>query len=269
MDTGALVVPTTLPYASEAAAAQRTADPQVSRQTQVNWISTVAHELRSPLSALLATSEILDTDLEDLDRQQVRAAVTAIRRGATWLQGMTENLLSAAAISERQFRLAPSTISLLETIDEARGIVGPIVRSRAQPLRILSRGTVPMVWADRRRICQILINLITNSSKYSPAGTTIDIIVRPRQDRVRVGVADRGPGIPTGYSDRVFDPSFRLPGDVAAGTTGYGLGLAIVRSLTAAHGSPARAKRRRGGGTTIQFELRTAASHARDEGEPA
>jgi signal transduction histidine kinase len=228
------------------------------RAADLFWLSALAHDLRSPLTSLATTSELLEADLEALDHKDIRAAVGTIRRGTVWLLELAENLLAAAAINDDRLHVQPTTIALLPVIGEVEGVVQPVLAQREQRLRTLIRGEAQPVLADRRRLAQILINLVLNASKYSPARTTIDVVVWHRGHAARIAVADRGPGIPRAYRERIFEPFFRVvDGDDGGKTQGDGLGLAIVRSLVEAHGSATRVECRRGGGTRIWFELNT------------
>jgi signal transduction histidine kinase len=248
----------TLPGFAAPAAEDDVAHVQVVRAMDLFWLSALAHDLRSPLTSLATTSELLEADLEALDHKDIRAAVGTIRRGTVWLLELAENLLAAAAINDDRLNVKPTTIALLPVIDEVAGVVQPVLAQREQKLRTLIRGEAQPVIADRRRLAQILINLVLNASKYSPVRTTIDIVVWHRGNAVRIAVADRGPGIPRAYRERIFEPFFRVvDGEDDGKTQGDGLGLAIVRSLVEAHGSATRVGCRRGGGTRIWFDLKT------------
>ena len=222
------------------------------------WLSALAHDLRSPLTSLATTSEILDADLEGLNHGEIRTAVNTIRRGTVWLLELAENLLAAAAINDHRLRVELREIALEPVFEEVAALVKPILAQHGQRLRTLTRGMAQPALADRRRLVQILVNLVLNASKYAPAGSTIDILAWHRGNAVRIAVADRGPGIPRAYRDQIFEPFFRIGTRGPADTTpGDGLGLAIVRSLVEAHGSRARVNCRRGGGTRMWFELAT------------
>lgn len=235
---------------------------------QLFWLSALAHDLRSPLTSVATTSELLEADLEALDRSDIRAAVGKIRRGTVWLLELAENLLAAAAITDDRLHVALRRIALLPVIDNVQGVVAPVLAQRGQQLRTFIRGEAQPVVADRRRLVQILINLVLNASTYSPAGSAIDVIVWHHGSTVRLAVADRGPGISRADRDRIFEPFVRLiPDELGPRTRGDGLGLAIVRSLVEAHGSVTRVERRRGGGTKIWFELKTDGTSTEDVGK--
>jgi two-component system sensor histidine kinase KdpD len=218
-------------------------------------LSAVAHELRTPLTALATSSELLVEDLEVLDAEQVRRMVSTIHRGALWLQGLVENLLCAATIREGHFRIQPQPISLLDLVWEIRPVVEPLLAQKVQRLRLSSRGIIPAVSGDGRRIGQALVNLISNAGKFAGHGTPIDVMLSTQGDYVRVAVADRGPGIPPASRGQLFEPFYRAAAAAQSGKEGVGLGLAIVKSIVAAHGGRAGADNRRGGGARFWLEL--------------
>jgi two-component system sensor histidine kinase KdpD len=100
---------------------------------------------------------------------------------------------------------------------------------------------------------QVLVNLLDNAVKYTPPGSPITLAAWATEDTVIVEVADRGPGLPLGAEECIFDKFYRVPG--AAMPSGTGLGLTICRDIVAAHGGRMWAENRPGGGTAVQFTL--------------
>ena len=221
---------------------------------ELSLLSVVAHELRNPLSSLALSSQLLVEDFEVLDPEQARRMAVAVHRGATWLQGLVENLLCAVTISEGRFQILPQPISLTEVVMEIKPVVEPLLAHRGQRLRLRSPERLPDVVADGRRIGQVLVNLILNASKFSEPSTPIDVLLISSQENVRVSVADRGPGLPEG-SERLFKPFYRTAAAVRSGKEGVGLGLAIVRWIVEAHDGRVGANNRRGPGARFWFEL--------------
>jgi two-component system sensor histidine kinase KdpD len=215
----------------------------------------VAHELRGPLAAVATSAELLVADWEVLEPPQMHQMVRAVHRGTIWLQGLVENLLCAASISDGRFQIRPQPVSLLEVAEEVRPVVEPILGQRGQGLRLKSRVGRTEVRADPRRLGQVLINLILNASKFAAPQTPIDLTLTPRAQAVRVAVADRGPGLPEGSTPRLFEPFYRAASAVRSGPEGVGLGLAIVRWIVEAHGGQVGADNRPGGGARFWFDL--------------
>ena len=231
------------------AVSMRTADQQPAS------LSVVAHELRTPITALTTSSELLLADLDVLQPDQIRGMVSMLHRGALWLQCLVENLLCAATIREGHFQLQPQPIRLMDVVREVQPVVQPLLAQKAQRLRLLPRGRDVEVSADPRRIGQVLVNLISNASKFSAADTSIDVMHAVRGDVVRVTVADRGKGIPAGGGEQLFEPYCRGSEATRTGKEGMGLGLAIVKSIVEAHGGRVGSANRPGGGASFWFEL--------------
>jgi len=220
-------------------------------------LSTIAHDLRSPLAALMTTAELLVTDLDSLNGQQIRELVTTLRRGTLTLHGLLENLLCASAADAGRLAVHPEPLDLRAAVGEVQSVLAPLLQRKAQPLRLSARAGRLAVLADRRRLDQVLLNLLTNASKFSPPGRPIDISLRARGACVRLTVADRGPGLPPGPAAALFEPFTRAA--ASRRIDGTGLGLAIVRAIVAAHGGRCGAQNRQGGGACFWVELPTPA----------
>jgi two-component system sensor histidine kinase KdpD len=225
-------------------------------------LATVAHELRGPLSVLQTTSELLERDFDLLDLQQIRVMVSAMHRRTLWLRDLVENLLCAATVGDGQLRLHLRPLDLRELFDEVEVLVEPILARKQQRIRVRARTALPIVAADARRVSQVLLNLITNASKYSGTQTMIELGAVMFGGRVRVTVADRGPGVSAKAALRIFEPyerAGRTDGD------GLGIGLSVVRTIVEAHGGDVGVKKRRSGGAIFWFELSPIGGPVRSE----
>jgi len=231
-------------------------------------LTAIAHDLRGPLQSLALSAELLLETIHEpeevgvgaLDRQQVARLAATMQRQVLWLQGLVENLHAATTLQVGGFAISPHPTDLGEIVAGVQPVVLPLLRHKAQPLQLALPPALPLVRADGRRIGQVMINLLLNASKYSPAGTPITVTVS-RQDgsalqpSVRVMVADRGPGLPPGGAARLFRPYARSTEARRSGVEGMGLGLAIVNEIIVAHGGRVGATPRSGGGTCFWFEL--------------
>lgn len=215
-------------------------------------LAIVAHDLRTPLAGLAATSELLSIDVDVLDSEQIRRMASSIHHGAIWLQGLVENILCAATIRDGRLRIQPSPMNLLELVREAELVTEPLLARKKLRLKLSSRGPWRLVLVDGRRIGQVLINLIANAVKFSEEESVIGITMSAGARTVRLSVTDRGPGFPVDFGPRLFEPFYCVPG---SGKKGVGLGLAIVKWLVEAHGGRVGAENRRGGGACFWLEL--------------
>jgi two-component system, OmpR family, sensor histidine kinase KdpD len=216
-------------------------------------LSSVSHDLRTPLVSIIGSATSLasrNTPLSEQDRAQL---VQTILEESERLNRFVQNLLDMTRLGYGA--LAPNR----EWVD-LREIVGRAQRQMASALASLKiemqiQDDVPILHIDPILIEQVLVNLLDNAAKYSPAGGRIEIGARLDGDQVRVGISDEGPGIPPEAREAVFDVFYRvLAGDRQA--AGTGLGLSICRGLIEAHGGRIEALPGPGGrGTTIAFWL--------------
>jgi two-component system, OmpR family, sensor histidine kinase KdpD len=216
-------------------------------------LATLAHELRAPLHSLSASAAVLAEDLDELSPDQIRQMARAIQRRAVWLQGLTENLLCAATTERGGLSIMPELYDLRAVVEETVLVLEPILTRRGQRVE-LSLPTAPATaLVDARRFGQALANLILNASKYSDPGAPIQVTVAPAggSGRWRVTVADEGMGLPPGDVAALFEPYVR-----GADTgDGLGLGLAVVKSIAAAHNGLVGAAPREGRGAEFWIEL--------------
>ena len=224
--------------------------------TSPSLLSTMAHEIRGPLSAVALSSELLLDDLDALRPEQVRSLAQRIHRGALWMQGLIENILCDAAMREGRFDLNLETLDPMDIVRDVEELLQPLVSSRGQELRLVIDSALPAIRADRNRLVQVLVNLVLNASKFSPTATPVAIALGARNGSIRVEVTDRGCGFDAD-STALFERYFRAERARHAGVIGTGLGLAIVKAVVDAHGGSVGAENRRDGGARFWFESPT------------
>jgi PAS domain S-box-containing protein len=220
-----------------------------------HFLANIAHEFRTPLSALAASSELLLDEASELSPAELEQLLTALHLGVLNLQTLVDNLLESASIEAGRFRVYPRPTDLGEIIAEAMRTMQPLLGRRGQRLAVELPAAIPMVRADPRRVAQVLVNLLSNASKYGPDHTEIAIGATREDGWVRVTVADRGPGIPLGYREilfRRFVPPSPGADDAQYGT---GLGLSVVKAIVEAHGGQVGVKDRPKGGSIFWFTL--------------
>jgi two-component system sensor histidine kinase KdpD len=211
-------------------------------------LSSVSHDLRTPLAAITGSATTLLQDGVPLAPQQADL-VRTIQEEAERLNRLVTNLLAMTRVAGG---LEPRKewVPLEEIVGSALERLGPRLQGRIVQSRIPE--DLPLVPADPVLVEQVLVNLLENASRHTPAGTPIDIAASRDGDRVRVEVFDRGPGLAPGTEARVFEKFFRGPGAPAEGS---GLGLTICRGIVAAHGGTIEAANRPEGGASFRFTL--------------
>ena len=228
------------------------------------FLSIAAHELRTPITALKGTAQLLlrRRSRGTLDADHLADALRKLDQSADRLVELTGDLLDVARIRTGQLPLDPCPLDLAALVDTAVAQA----RTRADDghrLMLDADGDLPPVMADAGRIEQVLTNLLDNAVKYSPAGGEVAVVVRAEGAGAAVAVRDTGIGLPPGAADAIFAPFGRAANAAASRLPGMGLGLYICRSIVERHGGwIAAASAGEGRGTTVTFWLPTAGSTA-------
>jgi K+-sensing histidine kinase KdpD len=212
-------------------------------------LSALSHDLRTPLTALVGAGNALAEDR--LDPQERRDFARMVAEEAARLSHLVGNLLELTRLESGGLVAKQSP----QAIDE---VIGTVLVRLERPLQGRKVTTdvpedVPLVPFDPILIHQVLRNLLENVLRHTPPGTPVDIRVRADEEKIEVTVADRGPGVPPGHEERVFEKLYRAPG--AKGDGGVGLGLTICRAILTAHDGRIWLENREGGGALVRLTL--------------
>jgi two-component system sensor histidine kinase KdpD len=215
-------------------------------------LSSISHDLRTPLSAITgAASTLLQSDVT-IDQRNRQELLQTIQEEAEHLNRLMKNVLDMT-------RLESGAITVNKEWQPLEEIVGAVLnrlgeRLNDHPIKVNLQGNLPLIPFDSLLLEQVFMNLFDNAIKYSPKGTTLELSASESFYTVTVELADRGPGIPPGEEERIFEKFVR--GRAAGG--GVGLGLAICRTIINAHGGKIWAENREGGGAVFRFTLSAA-----------
>jgi signal transduction histidine kinase len=233
----------------------------ISRHAELNRLReqllySVAHELRGPLTVLDNALEILYDDFGQIAADEFRAVVAAARRTANRMRLLMEDLLSAGSIQSGHFVVAPRPTPVAAIVDEAVEAVTSTLEARGQQLVRQLANPRTKVLADQRYARQVLTNLLTNASKYSPEHSIIRVRAQPAGTMLRISVEDQGPGIPPEQRAGLFERFYRVRANSDA--PGVGLGLAIAKGIVEAHAGSIGVDSEVGSGTRVWFTLPSA-----------
>jgi signal transduction histidine kinase len=202
------------------------------------FVSVAAHELRTPLAPIRGYVEVLlDEDVGRLNDDQ-REYLETVERSTRRLLTLTSNLLDVTRIETGRVELVLQPTDLSALVKAVAVEYGRQLEGRAQQFTLLIPSDLPPALCDEARAAQIIGNLLSNASKYTPQGGQIVVTVRPAEEDgfIKVSVADTGVGIPVEDQPKLFTRFFRAQSAVLTRASGAGLGLYIVRSLIELHG---------------------------------
>lgn len=211
-------------------------------------LSTVSHDLRTPLTSLVGLTSLLEKD--ELPPGERKEIAGIIRHETQRMSRMVTNLLDMARLQSgiklnKEWQLLEEVVGSAAHATE-RSLAGHLLSVDIPP-------ELPMVEIDVTLIERVLVNLLENAGKYTPPGSTITISARVESAMLAVSVDDNGPGLPAGMDSRIFDKFTR--GVKESTTPGIGLGLAICRTIVEAHGGKITAKNRVPHGAAFTFTL--------------
>jgi PAS domain S-box-containing protein len=255
--TGAKLIPSKAGAARVALVFRDVSEQEAIRRLLGQFMSNVAHEFRTPLSALAASIELLMEQIGELREDELHELINSIYLGTIGLETLVDNLLESASIEARRFQVSPRTCDLREIIADAVSTMEPLLKKYDQNLTIDIPLTLPEVNADARRTVQVLVNLLSNASKFGPAGAVITVSAHLLDGYVKVAVSDQGSGIPEEYRGDIFR-RFVHPGVIGQeAKSGAGLGLSVVKAIIEAQGGQVGVADALGGGASFWFTLPT------------
>jgi two-component system sensor histidine kinase KdpD len=212
-------------------------------------LSAVSHDLRTPLATITGAATTLRQSAE-LPAAERRELLDAICEEAERLERLVANLLDMTRLDSGAVEPKREWVPLEEVVGGA--LTRLERRLGGRPVKISIPPDVPLVSLDPVLVQQLFVNLLENAAKYTPAGSEIEIRGAREGGTLVVDVADRGPGIPPGDEERVFE---RFHRGAHAGVRGVGLGLPIARAIAQAHGGRLVAANRPGGGAVFRLTL--------------
>ncbi len=216
-------------------------------------LSTVSHELRTPLASIKGFATTLLRQDVRWDEATQREFLRIIEEESNRLEELIDNLLDMSQVEAGALRIQREPVQLRRLVREAVENAQRLTEAHWFVMDLASE--LPRVWADPRRVRQVLNNLLENAIKYAPNGGQVTVTCEVENEFVITSVADQGEGIPRELLERVFDRFFQVDGASTRKTGGSGLGLAIAKGIVEAHGGTIWAESAAGQGSVFRFSL--------------
>ncbi|MFN0118313.1 MAG: ATP-binding protein [Elusimicrobiota bacterium] len=226
-------------------------------QLKDDFVSSVSHELRSPLSAISGYVELLTSKpFEEISPEKRMKALSIIQESTARLTHFINDILDLAKIKSGHTELRQEAINLNETAEDVIALLHPLFEKKNVQSGISIPHDLPEAYVDDEKLRQILVNLISNALKFTPSGGKIIIRAKNQGGCIQMSVEDTGIGISDDAKSSIFDRFKQAKGsNQVSGQKGSGLGLAIVKGYVEAHGGEIWVDSEVGKGTAINFTL--------------
>ena len=220
---------------------------------RANLLRSISHDLRTPLTSISGNAGMLLSDLEKLDNDTIRQMCGDIYDDSAWLTNLVENLLAVTKIEEGRMRLQKQPHLVEEIVTEA---LQHISRKQTEhTITVHHENELLLARCDARLIIQVIINLVDNAIKYTPAGSHITITTKQNEQHTEISVADNGAGIPDSEKEKVFQMFYSGSNPIADCRRSLGLGLSLCKSIITAHGGEIAVTDNAPAGTIFTFTI--------------
>jgi signal transduction histidine kinase len=232
------------------------AEAEAANRAKSEFLANMSHELRTPLNAIAGYVELIDMGLRGPVTDAQHEDLRRIRSGQRVLLRLVEDVLDVAKLETGRIALDLSNVALHQVLAGAEAFVFPQLFAKSLRYEYRACDAALSVLADRERLQQVIVNLLTNAIKFTPALGQITLSTEVIGDSVHVRVTDTGRGIPVDKLDEIFEPFVRVENSFTRSTEGTGLGLAIGRSLSRAMGGDLTVVSTLGHGSVFTLTLR-------------
>jgi signal transduction histidine kinase len=218
------------------------------------FLANMSHELRTPLNSIIGFSKVLINRLDGELTERQEAYVRSVHNSSRHLLELINSILDFSRIEAGKFEMRPEKVDIQDVVEECIESSMPLVRDKRVKIEKDIPVELPTVEADRTRVKQVLLNLVSNAIKFTHSGRVL-VQVRHEGEALHISVADTGIGIAPGDLQRLFEPFQRLDNPLAQQADGTGLGLAISKKFVELHHGRIWAESRESHGSTFHFTL--------------
>ncbi|HEY1710846.1 MAG TPA: HAMP domain-containing sensor histidine kinase [Rhizomicrobium sp.] len=219
------------------------------------FIANMSHELRTPLNAIIGFSGIIESLPATPANEKTIDYAGHISRAGSHLLDVINDILDISKIESGNFELACDEIAIHDVASGAAEMVRPRIAEKGQRLDVMLPERLPYVWADSRRLKQVLLNLLSNAHKFTPEGGRICLVATHDANGVTVGVTDTGIGMTEEQLRDALKPFMQVKSQYTRMQEGTGLGLPIAKALVEMHDGRFHVSSTPDAGTTVAFTL--------------
>jgi len=224
-------------------------------QAKSEFLAHMSHELRTPLNVIIGFSELLLDEVPGKINEEQRRCLNDVLGSGNNLLNLINDILDLSKIESGKMELSLRNFSLSGVIEALRSVMLPILTPRDQSLDVELEEGLPQVYADKAKVRQVLLNLLSNSTKFTPDGGRLKIEAAREDERCRVSVIDNGIGIKPENQEKIFEEFCQIESPLTEEKGGTGLGLAIARQIVERHGGRIWVDSDYGQGSRFNFTL--------------
>jgi signal transduction histidine kinase len=220
----------------------------------LRFIDTLSHELKTPLTSIIAAAGLLAEELETTGDESLQRLIQTIIQNAGTLETRLAELMDIVKTGSGKIQLQLEPVDIKSLLLGTCMQVSPLIQGKGQRLNTELPASLPIIHGDGQRLEQAVLNLLTNATKFTPKGGTITLRAQILDSGMLIEVQDTGIGIAREEQDRLFKPYSRLDSDRQR-HPGLGLGLALAKQVVELHGGKIWVESEPGKGSTFAFSL--------------
>jgi signal transduction histidine kinase len=237
---------------------------QESTRLKSEFLATMSHELRTPLTGIIGFAELMHEDAENRLSPAQKNFTRNIIKAGEHLLSMINDILDLSKIEAGKYELETTSFDIVEMIRSTLVMMQAKAKQQDIALVLETAYSSLEVHADKTRIRQVLLNLLGNAIKFSPAQSQVRVVLEQSEDVITVRVIDKGIGIEEDKLERIFEQFYQNDGSLERNYEGTGLGLALSKQLIELHGGSMEVKSELGRGSTFSFYLSSCSEKTTD-----
>jgi len=220
----------------------------------LRFMDTISHELKTPLTSIIAAAGLLAEELEATGDESYQRLIQTIIHNANTLETRLAELMDIVKTGSGRLQLQLEPVDIKSLLQGIGWQISPLLQGKEQNLNMDLPSSLPIIHGDGQRLEQVVLNLMTNATKFTPKGGNITLRARKRDTGLVIEVQDTGIGIAKDEQARLFQPYSRLSADRQR-HPGLGLGLALAKQVVELHGGKIWVESEPGKGSTFSFSL--------------